>query len=153
MAFTSLSIRSNASWLASFARLASMTTAMSATVGESKSALRDRAVRFFFQAEDGIRDGHVTGVQTCALPIYSMKSRRAAFRPQGEKQYRESVQKIKRRGNVPRTPGVSFAICGSACRQRQRYFLKIGRASCRERVWIKDVERSFGEHAAESGGG
>src|SRR5439155_18409738 len=23
-----------------------------------------------FQAEDGIRDGHVTGVQTCALPIY-----------------------------------------------------------------------------------
>src|SRR5437870_13918993 len=27
-------------------------------------------VIFFFQAEDGIRDGHVTGVQTCALPIY-----------------------------------------------------------------------------------
>src|SRR5690625_7098186 len=26
-------------------------------------------VFFFFQAEDGIRDGHVTGVQTCALPI------------------------------------------------------------------------------------
>src|SRR5690625_3904241 len=25
---------------------------------------------FFFPAEDGIRDGHVTGVQTCALPIY-----------------------------------------------------------------------------------
>src|SRR5690606_40962653 len=24
----------------------------------------------FFQAEDGIRDFHVTGVQTCALPIY-----------------------------------------------------------------------------------
>src|SRR5690625_7612587 len=24
---------------------------------------------FLFQAEDGIRDGHVTGVQTCALPI------------------------------------------------------------------------------------
>src|SRR5439155_16502171 len=24
---------------------------------------------FFFRAEDGIRDGHVTGVQTCALPI------------------------------------------------------------------------------------
>src|SRR5690625_1507755 len=24
---------------------------------------------FFLQAEDGIRDGHVTGVQTCALPI------------------------------------------------------------------------------------
>src|SRR5690606_40401032 len=26
-------------------------------------------VYFFFQAEDGIRDFHVTGVQTCALPI------------------------------------------------------------------------------------
>src|SRR5207237_3716894 len=25
---------------------------------------------FFFQAEDGIRDSSVTGVQTCALPIY-----------------------------------------------------------------------------------
>src|SRR5690625_6892884 len=25
---------------------------------------------FFFQAGDGIRDGHVTGVQTCALPIF-----------------------------------------------------------------------------------
>src|SRR5690349_24229830 len=25
---------------------------------------------FFFQAEDGIRDLYVTGVQTCALPIY-----------------------------------------------------------------------------------
>src|SRR5690606_39881054 len=28
-------------------------------------------VFFFFQAEDGIRDFHVTGVQTCALPISS----------------------------------------------------------------------------------
>src|SRR5690348_18129356 len=27
-------------------------------------------VYFFFQAEDGIRDGRVTGVQTCALPIF-----------------------------------------------------------------------------------
>src|SRR5690606_40996599 len=32
---------------------------------------------FFFQAEDGIRDFHVTGVQTCALPIW-----RAGARPQ-----------------------------------------------------------------------
>src|SRR5438094_6549001 len=31
--------------------------------------LRNRYV-FFFQAEDGIRDRTVTGVQTCALPIY-----------------------------------------------------------------------------------
>src|SRR6266511_2459775 len=27
---------------------------------------------FFFQAEDGIRDFHVTGVQTCALPIFDL---------------------------------------------------------------------------------
>src|SRR5439155_18588088 len=31
---------------------------------------------FFFQAEDGIRDGHVTGVQTCALPIWRSPRRR-----------------------------------------------------------------------------
>ena len=29
----------------------------------------DRLLFFFFQAEDGIRDIGVTGVQTCALPI------------------------------------------------------------------------------------
>src|SRR5690606_39834026 len=34
---------------------------------------------FFFQAEDGIRDFHVTGVQTCALPI-SLPSCLAALR-------------------------------------------------------------------------
>src|SRR5438105_10505746 len=28
-------------------------------------------ILFFFQAEDGIRDPLVTGVQTCALPIWS----------------------------------------------------------------------------------
>src|SRR5690554_8165831 len=28
-------------------------------------------ISFFFQAEDGIRDADVTGVQTCALPIYA----------------------------------------------------------------------------------
>src|SRR6266496_1079051 len=29
---------------------------------------------FFFQAEDGIRDLYVTGVQTCALPIYGLQA-------------------------------------------------------------------------------
>src|SRR5207249_5699091 len=29
---------------------------------------------FFFQAEDGIRDRNVTGVQTCALPIFALGS-------------------------------------------------------------------------------
>src|SRR2546430_9108078 len=33
---------------------------------------------FFFQAEDGIRDLTVTGVQTCALPIYAAAAARNA---------------------------------------------------------------------------
>src|SRR2546426_1397849 len=34
-------------------------------------------VFFFFQAEDGIRDYKVTGVQTCALPIWIIRGDRA----------------------------------------------------------------------------
>src|SRR5439155_9151085 len=34
---------------------------------------------FLFQAEDGIRDGHVTGVQTFALPISGFGDRRKAM--------------------------------------------------------------------------
>src|SRR6266481_7275237 len=34
---------------------------------------------FFFQAEDGIRDGTVTGVQTCALPISAGLAQRQAM--------------------------------------------------------------------------
>src|SRR5690606_40382324 len=34
---------------------------------------------FFFQAEDGIRDFHVTGVQTCALPIFFRKKKLGYF--------------------------------------------------------------------------
>src|SRR5205807_3818586 len=36
-----------------------------------RGGARERRTRFFFQAEDGIRDYKVTGVQTCALPISS----------------------------------------------------------------------------------
>src|SRR5207253_7997480 len=39
-------------------------------------------ILFFFQAEDGIRDGHVTGVQTCALPILELRLR-ALLAPPG----------------------------------------------------------------------
>src|SRR5690606_41195143 len=35
---------------------------------------------FFFQAEDGIRDFHVTGVQTCALPISAAEPLAALIR-------------------------------------------------------------------------
>src|SRR3989441_7981169 len=41
---------------------------------------------FFFQAEDGIRDKLVTGVQTCALPISHLKGR-----SQGADAYPEPV--------------------------------------------------------------
>src|SRR2546430_4962336 len=38
-------------------------------VSECRPATAASSVSFFFQAEDGIRDLTVTGVQTCALPI------------------------------------------------------------------------------------
>src|SRR6266498_4963933 len=39
------------------------------------SVVDDFGVVFFFQAEDGIRDADVTGVQTCALPIWRSSER------------------------------------------------------------------------------
>src|SRR5260221_2260120 len=39
-----------------------------------KDLVRPAGPDFFFQAEDGIRDHCVTGVQTCALPISSQPS-------------------------------------------------------------------------------
>src|SRR5699024_12221309 len=36
---------------------------------KTPASLLSRRRAFFFQAEDGIRDRNVTGVQTCALPI------------------------------------------------------------------------------------
>src|SRR5207248_6769881 len=47
-------------------------------------------VVFFFQAEDGIRDRTVTGVQTCALPIYRHYGRSDCARPR----YRSSTRSI-----------------------------------------------------------
>src|SRR5256885_11693985 len=53
------------------------------TVGMECKAMEGQAagcrmwyVCFFFQAEDGIRDYKVTGVQTCALPIYVFRHAR-----------------------------------------------------------------------------
>src|SRR3954466_7345302 len=42
-----------------------------ARVCQHESARNRAHFFFFFQAEDGIRDYRVTGVQTCALPIYT----------------------------------------------------------------------------------
>src|SRR5688500_19754704 len=74
---------------------------------------------FFFQAEDGIRDYKVTGVQTCALPISpSPAASRCA------------TWTAARSWPPGRTPGRSAGWPGAR---------KIGRASCRERVEISAV--------------
>src|SRR4030043_637183 len=48
-----------------------------------ETVLTEMVVRlfFFFQAEDGIRDVAVTGVQTCALPICEERGKLAVFLP------------------------------------------------------------------------
>src|SRR5579884_2324186 len=61
---------------------------------------------FFFQAEDGIRYGHVTGVQTCALPI-SEKDRRPAIDSGHEADMPRSSQSPA--DPAPRWPGTRCA--------------------------------------------
>src|SRR5207302_3667157 len=56
-------------------------------------------VFFFFQAEDGIRDFHVTGVQTCALPIW--RFRRWNARAAREDRYGFAEYQHARSGTVP----------------------------------------------------
>src|SRR5947208_12162352 len=85
---------------------------------------------FFFQAEDGIRDDLVTGVQTCALPICRVPQDPAGvhLRPAGN----------HRRGVVlghPVRRGVS-GVGDPAAPGRVQGSREIGRASCRERVEI-----------------
>src|SRR5207245_8181257 len=93
---------------------------------------------FFFQAEDGIRDATVTGVQTCALPISSsFGSRRsgagACDARRGRKAGRQRLENLKPADRVRAVDSKSHAgrtghtpLCAPAPRQ-------IGRASCRGR--------------------
>src|SRR2546421_5931037 len=87
---------------------------------------------FFFQAEDGIRDLIVTGVQTCALPIswgreawFGLSSLRPRTRPRGDRPALPAARRNAWRGRDRR-----------ATRQRRNLprRAEIGRASCRERV-------------------
>src|SRR5207237_6400091 len=71
---------------------------------------------FFFQAEDGIRDSSVTGVQTCALPISS--SNAAPWL-----------------GSCTRARATAQRCCSPPDSSAGRC-VKIGRASCRERVEV-----------------
>src|SRR2546430_10208381 len=60
---------------------------------------------FFFQAEDGIRDLTVTGVQTCALPI-SARRRRAGARRRRLRSFPGATGRLRRRaGRGPRPGG------------------------------------------------
>src|SRR5262249_10211680 len=49
------------------------------------SVMRECGFFFFSQAEDGIRDWSVTGVQTCALPIYSRGTTAIICRPRPDR--------------------------------------------------------------------
>src|SRR2546421_8035594 len=85
---------------------------------------------FFFQAEDGIRDLIVTGVQTCALPILA-----AALAAVGH-------PVIVDCGRAERGAALAVAAAADASLlvvrpcylALRRALAEIGRASCRERV-------------------
>src|SRR5256885_5135247 len=88
---------------------------------------------FFFQAEDGIRDYKVTGVQTCALPISckEISADWAAQRIKGLSLVSAALRALlprqkPRDGKVIKTLIESFRY--------PRKGPEIGRASCRERV-------------------
>src|SRR5438046_10742013 len=80
---------------------------------------------FFFQAEDGIRDWSVTGVQTCALPISSANTRGRIYN-----------FRIGLRADWPR-------VFAEASKLDKALEVEIGRASCRERVEILVVAGSL----------
>src|SRR5690625_5924694 len=84
----------------------------------------------FLQAEDGIRDGHVTGVQTCALPICRHQRLLAALVALQDRRVKLPVARLwdpQVQGAYPciELPGLIPITGGPA--------LEIGRASCRER--------------------
>src|SRR5260221_7382539 len=85
---------------------------------------------FFFQAEDGIRDHCVTGVQTCALPIFREV---LVLRELEGCSYKEIA-------SITAIPIGTVMSALARGRQRLQRALthgspqEIGRASCRERV-------------------
>src|SRR5258708_15309113 len=90
------------------------------------------SVFFFFQAEDGIRDDLVTGVQTCALPILAPRvGATARVEPPAADPTvsAEPVPAPPPPPNVLERHGPAEADDVPSRRERE-----IGRASCRERV-------------------
>src|SRR5207245_5022679 len=93
----------------------------------------------FFEAEDGIRDATVTGVQTCALPILDYESQFAALLEETRRAL-PHVRLIVLEPFVLRCGAVDDrwfpefdARRAAAARVAEHADAKIGRASCRER--------------------
>src|SRR5205085_8182974 len=93
----------------------------------------------FFQAEDGIRGLTVTGVQTCALPIWGgvpcpgqtrFLSQWCVVPDEGDDPDRRGHQQTDSGG--PTRPSAD-PVGDRTARQNCRPYWKIGRASCRER--------------------
>src|SRR5260370_26534995 len=59
-------------------------------------------VFFFFQAEDGIRDSSVTGVQTCALPIWGRTADRGGSHNRPRRGHRPSARNARDAVGAPR---------------------------------------------------
>src|SRR5688500_19352168 len=86
---------------------------------------------FFFQAEDGIRDYKVTGVQTCALPI---SPEPLAHGVAGEQAYLLlEFLDLKGKGDFA---ALGRMLAAAHRKPGPRFGWKIGRASCRERGWV-----------------
>src|SRR5207253_6224883 len=89
---------------------------------------------FSFQEEEGIRGGHVTGVQTCALPISSLASspEDGATIPRTPP---SSVTALTRKSGWAQV--MAMELVGPAFTTRPRSPSgEIGRASCRERALV-----------------
>src|SRR5690606_40579602 len=102
---------------------------------------------FFFQAEDGIRDFHVTGVQTCALPILVGKRKEGQRLIVDRVSLADALPKFSRR-YVPAESPESAELVALIDSEEKEFVMhdrpEIGRASCREResVWEVGVGRT-----------
>src|SRR5206468_8970810 len=98
---------------------------------------------FFFQAEDGIRDLIVTGVQTCALPIWSRptdgRCRLAPISPRPSRPQPEVNAVLPADMNHGLPPAPPPLRRAEPIRSSSLPTTKIGRASCRERVYNTGV--------------
>src|SRR2546423_4996276 len=74
---------------------------------------------FFFQAEDGIRDKLVTGVQTCALPICDQRRRRKIL-PKGIPHYFSSASLVAGLSVTPLAPARLVSVGGWSATGRIR---------------------------------